>query len=355
MSVKRKMKRLTTHSFIIAFVIAVALAFTVTTAALAHSPVFPEGNHNPANAYQINDPAKSWAIYSSLEHPDKGDYYKFTVSQGDKIEIALMVSENPSISGFLPSFALLVPGLAQSDSVPSYIEVPSGYGTIVVNGTNPGKASYEPFSPGWLYELADLTTNAPKDGVYYVAVYDNAHNTGNYGLPVGYVEEWTPKEWILIPYNVHSTYVWEGQNHFVTFLPIILVLITGGVLLYWRSRQDKAPKGTSKWLAAFASLAFLGSAVSTIYQMILAFGYTGVKTEAIITVVFVIISILLGVLTLLYAVRDKPTLTTRRRIALVAIGLIAFFLWSGLYFGPTLAILAAVVPQELRPVVEKDN
>jgi hypothetical protein len=349
------MKRLTTHRFIIAFVIAVALVFTVTTTVLAHSPVFPDGNHNPVDAYQINDPAKSWAIYTALEHLDKGDYYKFTVSQGDKIEIALVVSDDPSISGFFPSFALLVPGLAQSDSVPSYIEVPSGYGAIVVNGNDPGKASYEPFSPGWLYELADLTTNAPTDGIYYVVVYDNAHKTGNYGLPVGYVEEWTPKEWILIPYNVHSTYVWEGQNRFITFLPIILVLVTGGVILYWRSRHGKAPKGTSKWLAAFAGLAFLGSAASIIYQMVLAFSYTGVKVEAMITVVVAIISILLGVLTLLYAVRDKPVLTLWRRVALIALGLIALFLWSGLYFGPALAILAALVPQGSREFAERNS
>jgi hypothetical protein len=330
--------------FVMLLIMIVVFVLALTAPALAYSPLFPEGNHNPANAYRINNPAKSWAIYTTLDHPDKGDYYKFMVSKGDKIEIALMASDNPSMSGFLPSFALMVPGLGQRDSVPSYIEVPSGYGTIVVNGTNPGKASYEPFSPGWLYELADLTTNAPANGTYYIAVYDNAHKTGNYGLAIGYLEEWTPVELVLLPYNVHSIYVWEGQDRFITFLPIILVLIAGGGIFYWRGRQDRAPKGMSKWLASFACLAFLGSAVSTIYQMLLAVGYTGVKVEVIMTLLVAIISIVLGVLTLLYAVRDKPALTLWRRVALVAIGLIALFLWSGLYFGPALAILAAFMP-----------
>jgi len=47
---------------------------------------------------------------------------------------------------------------------------------------------------------------------------------------------------------------------------------------------------------------------------------------------------------LLYAVRDGPLLTTRRRIGLVVTGLIALFMWSGLYLGTALAIAAALVP-----------
>jgi len=321
-----------------------ALVLVPVATALAHSPVFPEENHSLATAYQIDDPAKSWATYTALEHTDAGDYYKFTMSSGDKINISLLTPDSPSQSGFLPSFALLVPGLAQSDSVPAYIEVADGYGTIVVDGTDPGQAKYEPFSPGWYYELASLTMNAPNDGTYYVVVFDKAGNTGKYGLPVGYVEEFTPMELIMIPYNVHVVYVWEGQNQFVILLPIILALVIGGIVVYRRSRQSLAPKGISKWLAAFAGLAFLGSAASTIYQMLLAFSVTGATGEALLTLLFVAISIVLGVATLRYAVRAKPTLTPLRRVALIVIGIVALFGWSGLYFGPALAIIAAVVP-----------
>jgi len=161
---------------------------------------------------------------------------------------------------------------------------------------------------------------------------------------VGYIEEFTPIEIVMVPYNVHVVYAWEGQNQFVTLLPIILILIVGGIMLYWRSKQGMAPKGISKWLAAFAGLAFLGSAASTIYQMLLAFSVTGAKGEAVFTLLFVTISIVLGVPTLMYAVRDKPTLTPWRRAALIVIGMIALFGWSGLYFGPALAILAALLP-----------
>jgi len=328
--------------FIVVLIAASVLVPVATT--WAHSPLFPEENHSLATAYQISDAAKSWATYTVLDHPDKGAYYKFTMSSGDKINVSLITPDSPSNSGFLPSFALLVPGLAPNNSVPAYIEIPIGYGTIVVNGTDPGQATYEAFSPGWFYELASLTMNAPKDGTYYVVVFDNAHKSGNYGLPVGYIEEFTPREIVMVPYNVHVVYAWEGQNQFVTLLPIILILIVGGIMLYWRSKQGMAPKGISKWLAAFAGLAFLGSAASTIYQMLLAFSVTGAKGEAVFTLLFVTISIVLGVPTLMYAVRDKPTLTPWRRAALIVIGMIALFGWSGLYFGPALAILAALLP-----------
>jgi len=325
-------------------VLIAALVLVPVATALAHSPVFPEDNDSLATAYQIDDPAKSWATYAALDHADRSDYYRFTMSSGDRITISLLTPESPSNSGFLPLFALLVPGLAQNNSVAAYIEVPDGYGTIVVNGTDPGRATYEPFSPGWYYELASLTMNAAEDGTYYVVVFDSAHKTGNYGLPVGYVEEFTPMELIMIPYNVHVVYVWEGQNQFVTLLPIILTLVIGGIILYWRSRRGLAQKGVSKWLAAFAGLAFLGSAASIIYQMLLALSVTGVTGEAAFTLVFVAISLVLGVLTLMYAVREKPSLTPWRRAVLIVIGVVALFTWSGLYLGPALAISAGLVP-----------
>jgi hypothetical protein len=123
-----------------------------------------------------------------------------------------------------------------------------------------------------------------------------------------------------------------------------LTLVIGAIIFALRNRRQKSPQGISKWLAAFAGLAFIGSAASILYQMLLAVGVTGATEEIGFTLIFVAISIVLGVLTLRYAVRDKPILTTRRRVALIVIGVAALFVWSGLYFGTALAILAALLP-----------
>ena len=337
---------------ITAILLIVALVLLPAITALAHSPLFPKGNHSPSTAYQINDPAKSWAIYTALEHEDSSDYYQFTLSKDEKIQVSLIVSTSPSKSEFVPSFAVLVPGLTQEDSLPTYVEVPDGYGIILVEGTDPGQATYEAFSPSWFYEVGKLTTNAPVDGTYYVVVFNHTyadvihnhiHEAANYGIVIGYIEQFTLLELILVPYSVQEIYIWEGQSQFIVLLPIILVLIVGGIILYWRSRRGMAPRGVSKWLAAFAGLAFLGTAANTINQMLLAFIATGITGEAIITLVIVIISIILALFTFMYTVRGMPALTLWRRLVLIAIGVVALFTWSGLYLGPALVISAALV------------
>ena len=232
-----------------------------------HSPVFPETNSDPANAFLIAEPEKSWAIYTSLDQPERGDYYKFEMTTGQRIKISLLTAENPSVSGFLPSFALLVPGLDRGSELPAYVNVPAGYGALLMSGQDPGKASYEPFSPGWFYEVADLDISAPQNGIYYIVVYGNDGKTGNYGLPVGYLESFTVTEWFLVPYNLQKTYVWEGQNSLVTYGPVILALLLGSILLYRRNKQNKPPDSASKWLVSIAGFAFWGTAIGTTYQM----------------------------------------------------------------------------------------
>ena len=329
------------------------LVLVPATAVLAHSPVFPEENHSPSTAYEISDPDKSWAIYTALEH-EGVDYYRFTRVSGEKIQISLIVPESPSDSGFLPSFALLGPSLTPDGHLIEHIEVPYGYGSITVNSSDPWQAIYEPFTPSWFYEVGSLTISAAEDGTYYIAVFDpvqhndihsHTHQDAKYAIIVGYLEAFTPLELVLIPYSVQEIYSWEGQNQFIIFLPMILVLVVGGVILYWRRRQGKNPNGISKWLAAVGGLAFLGSALGTIYQMCLALNASGLTVEAVITLTVAAISIVLGFITLRYALRNKPDLTIPRRVGLIISGVIALFLWSGFYLGPALVIVSALMPR----------
>ena len=338
---------------VVTSILLVTLVIAPATAVLAHSPVFPERNQDPSTAYEIADPAKSWAIYTWLGGEDNADYYKFTVSEGDRIQVSLIIPESPSYSGFLPSFALMGPGLNQNNDIPDYMEVPADYGSIVVDGNDPGKAHYEPFTPGWYYEVSTFTMEAPNDGTYYVAVFNpelhndnhnHVHEADSYAIIIGYIEEFTPMELILIPYRVQEIYVWEGQSRFTVFLPLLLVIITGGVIAYRRSKRGKHPREISKWLATFGGLAFFGTVMGITYQILHAFTYTGITAEAIITLLIVIISIILGLLTLRFALRSKPKLTIWRRVGLVAIGIVALFTWSGLYMGPALLIASALVP-----------
>jgi len=338
---------LSRNRLIIFVLLAISLSLIANTGRVfAHSPLFPKENHSFTSAYEIGDPAKSWATYTSLDHTDKGDYYQFSLSTGERIVVSLFTSESPATSGFLPSFALLIPDLVKQDTVPSYVEVPDDYGVVVVSGTDPGLASFEPFTPGWLYEVAELDIKAPSDGIYYIVVFDYAQNTGNYALPIGFLEEWIPTEIISLQYNLRQIYSWEGQNPFVAALPIIITLIIGSIVFYWCNKRGQDPRGLSKWLAAFAGLAFIGSAADRVNQTLLSLGLTGIHREAAISFIFVVISIIFGVLVLRYALRNDMRLTKRRRIILIVLGVVALFSWTGLYFGSALAIAAALVPSD---------
>jgi len=314
-----------------------------TTSIFAHSPVFAEENHDTSRAYTIEDFTKSWVIYAKLDSHVSGDYYKFQASRGERIYISLITPENPSTSGFVPSFALLTPGQGRQDTLAPNIEIPESYSAQVFNGTDPGRASYEPFTPSWLYDLAAISIDAPVDGTYYIVVFDRAQKTGSYSLAVGYVESFTLSEWIMIPYAVHRTYAWTGQNLFVTYLPIIITVIIGIILILWRSKKGQNPKGISKWLAAFAGLMFLGTSFSLLYQMVLSLSVTGFEISVTVTVIIALVGIVLSLFTLLYALRKKQTLTPGKRIMLVIIGIVSIFSWSGFFAGTLFCLLAVVL------------
>jgi hypothetical protein len=310
----------------------------------AHTPLFSHDNSSLQSAFAINDPAKSWAVYASLPSTNAAAYYWFQMDAGGDIDITLLSPLDPAHSHFLPSFVLMVPGSLSNDPVPSFVEIPAGYGTIVVNGTDPGIATYEPFSPGWFYQLANLTLSAPVTGIYYIAVYDQ-NNTGNFGLPVGYVEGYTIPEILMLPYSLLLVFVWEGQNIFIVLLPLILSLVLGGMLVYWRTTKGSVPKDDlSKWMAAFGGLAFIGYAGIDVYQMLLALSKTGWESGAIVSVLFAVLPLALGAIGLRYALRRGPKTTIYHRVGLVAIGVVGLMLWTGLYIGPALMVLAAILP-----------
>jgi hypothetical protein len=97
-------------------------------------------------------------------------------------------------------------------------------------------------------------------------------------------------------------------------------------------------------MATFGGLTFIGTAIGTIYQIVIALCVTGITEEAFLTLAIVVVSFILGAVTLNYALVSKSYLTILRRVGLVVIGIIALFTWSGLYLGPALAIVASMSP-----------
>src|SRR5665647_884840 len=176
---------------LIIFFAILAICALFTPIVSAHSPVFPGNNTSLDSAYVVNDPTKSWALYTTLQ-PGQVQYYRFDVTQGESIYVQLYKNTEASNLGFLPSFVLMGPGLTSNGTVPANVAVPPGASNIVMQGQQPDEATYEGFGPGSFYDLGSVEVRAPATGTYYVAVYDAA-NGGAYGLAIGERETYTPR------------------------------------------------------------------------------------------------------------------------------------------------------------------
>lgn len=328
---------------LVIFFVVLTLCLLIVPVASAHSPVFPGNNTSLESAYVVNDPTKSWALYTTLP-PGQVQYYRFDAKQGDNIFVQLYKNTEAANLGFVPSFALMGPGLTSNGTVPSSVTVPPASSSIVVQGQQPDQATYEGFGPGSFYDLGEVQVTAPTNGTYYVAVYDDAGQGGNYGLAIGEREMYTPTEYLLIPYSVLMVHLWEGQNPFVVLAPLFLVVLVGLGILVIRGESHASLRSPFTLLGTLAGLIFLGTGASNLAQMLLAISRSSLGPDAVITLIFVLVPIILGILALRVALRRRERTGVGPRIAIFALGIIALLAWTGLYVGPALALVASVVP-----------
>jgi len=318
--------------------------------ATAHAPISPGDNESLATAAEIPDPFKSWAIYAQL-HEHEGEephaqYYKFNISQGQRIQIMLYKSRRSEEAAFLPSFVLIGPALVEQGTPPDFVEIPEGGQSLVVEGQQAAVATYEPFSPSSFYSLANVSLNAPASGTYYIAVY--ASEGGHYGLAVGDRESYGLDEWILIPFSLISIYQWEGQSLALILAPFVIVLAVGVGLVILKMKRRGTWGTLMTWFRILAGLLFVGTGVATLFQMILSLIGASAGAELGITLAFTLIPIVLGLATLRLSLTREERVSLSKRVYLVILGVTALFTWAGLLIGPVFAIIAGLVPSRGR-------
>jgi len=338
--------------YVMAFLLIIFSASTLPClrlipAALAHAPVTPGNNESLATATFIPNPTKSWAIYAELHEGGEAQYYKFNITEGQRIHVMLLKSTNPEDKDFTPGLVLMGPNINNQSDVPDYVEVPVGADALVVGGEQPAQATYEPFSPSSFYSLADLALDAPSSDTYYIAVYEPSQG-GHYGLAIGDREEYTLSEWILIPLNLISVYQWEGQSLVVIFAPMAAILAIGFGLMVWRLRKRGLAPTLLDWVGTLAGLLFVGTGVMILFQMSLTLTQTPVVPEIGVTLVLALIPVLVGIGVLRLILRSGGEVNIRKRVYLAILGLIALFAWAGLIVGPALAMVASVLPTRTR-------
>jgi hypothetical protein len=145
-----------------------------------------------------------------------------------------------------------------------------------------------------------------------------------------------------------TIYQWEGQSLALILTPMIATLIIGLVIIKLRYKKQGNLTNPMAWLGAIAGLTFIGTGATTLYQLLAASTYVKLGAEAIITIIFIIVPLAFGLFTLRLSVRVSDNANVKKRLYYVILGFGALFMWAGLIIGPVLAVVASVMPTNLK-------
>lgn len=315
------------------------LSFMVIPAVLAHVPKTAEGNASLETAKHVHDPTKSWVIYSELKKGEEAHYYEIKLEEDEGLRCSILVPNE----GFVPDLIIMGPQFSNSSDIPNHIEIPDGYGYKVIEGEK-GEREYEPFTPGSYYYPAEYDEEVDRSATYYVVVSDET-SSGKYGLAVGYEERYGLIEWIRVPVDVVNIHIWEGQPVWLIFSPIFITSLLGAIYFIW-AKQNKAPLPTylGGWLTSIAGLLYIGTGGMMLLQMITASIKANPGAALIVTIVFTIIPLSLGLFTFSLGIKMKEPIDIKERAKMVVISLLALVTWTGLIIGPIIALIGSILP-----------
>jgi hypothetical protein len=323
----------------------ILLPFLISINSGAHVPEFEEEGQGLDSAIKVDDPLKSWVLYSELHETGEANYYKMDLKDGQRLKLSIITPQE----GFTPGMVVMHPGNGSTGTVPQFIEVPNGYGATVINGISPDSADYEPFTPGSYYITADFDQKIDVSGTYFVAVYSN-EGKGGYGLAVGYIESFSLGDWVTVPIDAVNIHAWEGQSMGMILSPIIITVGIGFVFLFVQKKYEFAVPGEElwRWLGFTAGLLYIGSGAVLSYQMVRGLTISGGSPAAIVTFIFVLIAVIPGIYLIKKSILKSEALDKSSRMYFVIIGALGFFIWAGYIIGPITAIITGIYPSKIQ-------
>ncbi len=323
---------------ILAFTFLLALSLMIPTIA-AHVPISAQDGETLETAFFIEDPTKSWVIYSDLHGDSHPQYFAFEMEADTRIRMMLSVPVTADTANFQPSIALMGPGFTNSSSIPDILEIPESSGVVIFESQTATPA-YEGFTPTSFYALIDIDVQAPMTGEYYFAVYE-PDDGGAFSVALGFVESFTLDEWLLVPFSVMTIHQWNGQSLLSILAPMIATFVLGLGILWNRRQEVKELESEISWIGALGALLFFGSGVTIFYQIVLA-SLFAINLQIIVSALFGILPILLGVFTIRVVLTENWQSMRSKQIRLLILGIMSPFLWAGLLIGPSLVILSAI-------------
>jgi len=311
----------------------------VVPTVLAHTPLKPGHENNTLeSAVDIPNPTKSWTLYRNLHEANEPEYFTLQLKAGERLKISLYTprAEDPN---FLPTLVVMGPEITSNHTLPEFLDVPNDAGFMVIHAQRQEKPEYEPFTPTSYFYLADFERAIQSDGTYYFTVYDPARE-GRLGIAVGYKEEFALIEWLRIPLDVLDIHQWEGQSLVFIITPMLVTFAIGFGIIVWK--VGAMPR-TRNLIGISAGLLYLGSGVLMLVQMIIALHGAVYDSLAILTLLFVLTPLLLGIAVLKKIGLKEKALSRRDRLQILGLATLGLLSWSGLLIGPILAALASLL------------
>ncbi|MFP4001492.1 MAG: hypothetical protein ACOCTN_08265 [Candidatus Natronoplasma sp.] len=326
------MKLIPSISFVVILLFTASISF-------AHVPQTGDGNESLESATMVEDPTKSWVIYSELREGAEANYYKMEMERGDRLRLSLLIPEE---TNFVPDLIVMGPGIESNESLPHGIEKPENVGHKVIKGEL-GEKEYEPFTPAAYYYPAEYEEDINRSGTYYAVIY-GGHESGEYGLAIGSEERYGLVEWVRVPVDVINIHIWEGQPIWLIFAPMISVLGIGFAdVLRRRYRDGRGPNDIKEWGLLTASLLYIGSGAMLFMQIGIATAESP-SPAIIVSVFFASLPILFGWL-LWRRSSDFKNPDRNSRVKMIFYGILGLFVWAGLIIGPIIAIVSALLPK----------
>ncbi|WP_435318791.1 hypothetical protein [Haloarchaeobius sp. TZWSO28] len=309
---------------------------------LAHVPSFPVDNTSPERAVEVPDAVKSWSFYDRLDGGG-AKYYRFSLDAGERLQVSTFT---PRDGEFTPSIVVMSPSLDGTEGVPAGVTVPDGMGAVVVEGERPAQPGYEPFAPSANYQTAELSRPVESQTTYLVAIYEPENRSGPAGVALGYSEEFSPVEYLTVPFDLVQTHLWEGKHPLVVLGPFMLTVLVGLNLVWERRGRDWLQTPALVLLAA-AGLVLVGTGVNTLVQMGLALWHTGPTAGAVVTAIFVVVPVVCGLWAVRLALRTDGTVAVGTRLGLAVAGVLSLVTWGGFIVGPVVLLGMALAPARL--------
>jgi hypothetical protein len=164
----------------------------------AHVPYFEHHDFSQQRPFSVDySIEQSLAVYGWLEKDNLGqsndvDVFVFQIEKPTNLFLEVLVPVCPGYELFLPSFALVGPGLpAPVGPIP--FDVAPDHGIVLIHNVKadePRETFYEFFGGKSYYKGRDFNEKIDIPGTYYVYVWDPDRKGGDYVAVLGKKEIW---------------------------------------------------------------------------------------------------------------------------------------------------------------------